>query len=344
MVGEDQDQTGSTWFVERPPEAAASFAPALLAYLRDQLPALKGIAGVASNLSGMGSYPLYRQAESPFSGGSDHIILSDPSVGVPTPMLIQWPDRFYHTSADTPDRTDPRSLARAGALTAAYTYWLATAGGDEATWLGYEMVSRFKTRLVESAQAAVTGAQGLDEGPALADSIAQLDRRLAYAQDRQKAALRTLERLGPVDCLLPGWEAELEGTARHELAWARDSVELRATTLELGPLPDPPALVLSEEEQAAARLIPNRLVPGPVELPFHLRRLDPEDRAAWRHLTRDDKDWSHHTLTALALCWADGDRSLLDIVGLVELETGLRNTSLLLGYFRLLGKLGFVSF
>ena len=344
MVGEDQDQTGSTWFIERPPDAAASFTPTLLAYLRDQIPALKGMADVASNLTGMGGYPLYRQAESPFSGGSDHYILSDPSVGVPTPMLIQWPDRFYHTSADTPDRTDPRSLARAGALAAAYAYWLATAGAGEATWLGYEMVARFKTQLVEAAQVAVNGAGGLDEGRTLADSIVQLDRRLAYALGRQKAALRTLERLDPAQCLLPDWEAELERTARHELAWARACVELRATTLELSPLPNPPALMLSEEEQAAARLIPDRQVPGPVHLPHHMHRLDPEDRAAWRRLIQDHQDWSHRTLTALALYWADGDRSLLDIAGLVELETGLWDLSLLLAYFGLLEKLSFVSY
>ena len=90
----------------------------LLAWLRDQLPSLPGMAGVSPSLTGLGEYPLYRQAEVSFSGGSDHVILSDPSIGVPTPMLIQWPDRFYHTSADTPDRTDPGSLARAGSLAA----------------------------------------------------------------------------------------------------------------------------------------------------------------------------------------------------------------------------------
>ncbi|MFN2289657.1 MAG: DUF4910 domain-containing protein, partial [Anaerolineae bacterium] len=118
MVGEDQDQTGSSWLIERPPDAAASFAPELLARLRDELPALRDAADVSPSHTGIGGYPLYRQAEVPFSGGSDHYILSDPSIGVPTPMLIQWPDRFYHTSADTPDRTDPRSLARAGSLAA----------------------------------------------------------------------------------------------------------------------------------------------------------------------------------------------------------------------------------
>jgi len=83
MVGQDQAQTGSVWLIERPPDAAASFAPDLLAHLRDRLPAVKGMTDAAPTHTGIGAYPLYRQAETPFSGGSDHLILSDPDIGVP---------------------------------------------------------------------------------------------------------------------------------------------------------------------------------------------------------------------------------------------------------------------
>ncbi len=166
MVGEDQSQTGSSWLIECPPASAASFAPDLLARLRDELPAVKGAADVSPSHTDQGGYPLYRCAEVPFSGGSDHAVLSDPSVGVPTPMLIQWPDRFYHTSADTPDRTDPNSLRRTGALAAAYAYWLAAAGDAEAAWLGHEMTARFKARLAQTAQQAVTAADTVDDASA----------------------------------------------------------------------------------------------------------------------------------------------------------------------------------
>jgi hypothetical protein len=242
MVGEDQEQTGSSWLIERPPDAAASFAPDLLARLRDELPSIKGMTGVSPSHIGLGAYPLYRQAEVPFSGGSDHFILSDPTVGVPTPMLIQWPDRFYHTSADTPDRVDPQSLARAGTLAAAYAYWLATAGGKEAIWLGYEMLARFKARVAETAQAAVTDVQSLVDSDAVAQAIVDLDRRLAYLLDRQKAALATLDRLAPSDCLVDEFQAEAERLVQRELAWARRGMDLQVVALGLGQLPDiPPA-------------------------------------------------------------------------------------------------------
>jgi hypothetical protein len=79
--------------------------------------------------------------------------------------------------------------------------WLATAGSAEATWLGYQMLSRCKARVVDAAQAAIDKALGLDEGDDLARVILRLDRRLAYLLEREKAALTTLEWLAPVDCL-----------------------------------------------------------------------------------------------------------------------------------------------
>ncbi len=343
MVGEDQGQTGSSWLIERPPEAAASFASALLVRLRHDLLKLRGMADVAPSHTGIGAYPLYRQAEVPFSGGSDHLILSDPSVGIPTPMLIQWPDRFYHTSADTPDRTDPNSLARAGSLAAIYAYWLASAGPEETTWLGYEIVARLKAHAIEAAQATVAEILTLTDAEALAQALADLDRRLAYLLDRHKAALRTLKQLAPVACPVDELQAEAGRTANHELAWAKGFVDLHATTLGLKALPD-----LSQDdsakEQGAADLIPTRQVRGPIPLNDHLHRLTEEEREAWRQLLKERKGWMYHTLTTLALFWADGARSIREIADLVELESGQRDVELLLAYFQLLEKLGFVTF
>ncbi|MHA1951121.1 MAG: DUF4910 domain-containing protein [Candidatus Thorarchaeota archaeon] len=56
-----------------------------------------------------------------YSAGSDHFMLTDSTVGIPAVMLNQEPDRFYHTSTDTPDKLDTRQMAyvsRIGALSA----------------------------------------------------------------------------------------------------------------------------------------------------------------------------------------------------------------------------------
>jgi len=258
-------------------------------------------------------------------------------------MLIQWPDRFYHTAADTPDHTDPGSLARAGAVAAAYAYWLASAGPQDATWLGYEMLARFKAHLTEVAQVAVTRALVEDEGQALARSGADLDRRLAYLLDRQKAALDTLTRLAPVGCPVAELRAEAERAARQELAWARGVLELQAVALGLEGLPTLPHPELTAEERQAAGWKPQRRVRGAIFLDQHLHRLAEEEREAWRRLLKERPGGLHHTLLNLALFWADGQHSVLDIANLVELESGHRDLELLLAYFRLLERLDFVS-
>ncbi len=206
MVGEDQNQTGSSWLIERPPEAAASFAPDLLARLRDEFPKMKGMTGVSPSHTGMGAYPLYRQAEVPFSGGSDHFILSDPAVGVPTPdahpvarPLLPHLGRYArpHRSPQPGPLRDPGGGLR---LLAGQRPALRRRPGWATRWL-----ARFKARVVETAQTAVTEAQDRADGESLARIILDLDRRLAYLLDRQKAALATLERLAPVR--LPGRRA-----------------------------------------------------------------------------------------------------------------------------------------
>jgi hypothetical protein len=343
MVGQDQDQTGSSWLIERPPDAAASFAPELLAWLRDLCLALKGWPGVSPSHTGVGGFPLYRQAEMPFSGGSDHYILSDPSVAVPAPMLIQWPDRFYHTSADTPERTDPDSLARSAALAAAYAYWLACAGEQEASGLALQMVARFKERSVEAAREAAAEALELGDGDALAGCLAALDRRLAYFVGRQQAALASLESLAPVLCLVEELQGQVQEVARTELAWARQAAGLRAVQLGLPDLPQAAPRPRSPADEEAARLCPARMVRGPVPLDQYLPTLPVEAREAWNRRLAAADDGAGHTLQALALYWADGSRSLLDIADLVEMEAGRRDTDLLLHYFRLLEELGFVE-
>jgi hypothetical protein len=359
MVGEDQNQTGSSWLIERPPDAAASFAPELLAMLREDMVGLKGMTDVSPSYTGVGEVPLYRLAATAFSGGSDHYILSDPTVGVPTPMLIQWPDRFYHTSADTPDRTDPKSLARSGALAAAYAYWLATAEVDEAAELGYEMVARFKAGLAQTAQAAVAAALDVEDSDALSEVLVRLDRRLGYRLGRQKAALKSLDRLAALQYLAVDLQAELERTAEREMAWAQAAMEMAWTGFtSLGrkrrkgepgePSVEPPRTSVmpgerSPEEQEAAGLIPVRKMRGPIPVYDHLHRLDPAERDAWRTMLRARKGGASSSLLVLALYWADGARSVLDIIDLVELEAGARDVELTLAYFRVLEKLGLVG-
>lgn len=112
----------------------AGYGPITITDLPLAMPSFVGDAAavvldeIKHQVRGMGAEaycPMFNSHQTGFSGGSDHMIWSDPATGVPCLMLGQWPDRYYHTSTDTLDKVDPFILSRSAALAAAYAYSLA---------------------------------------------------------------------------------------------------------------------------------------------------------------------------------------------------------------------------
>lgn len=314
MVGEDQDKCGSSLLVEAPPMSMSSFALTLARYVRDLL--LDG----AHSHAGQGAFPLYRYADTPFSGGSDHYILSDPTVGVPTPMIIQWPDRYYHTSEDTLDKVSAKMLGTVGILAAAYGYWVANAGQKEAEWLAHEMTARFKADIMRQVQAALGGKA----------DMAKLRRNAAFWTARQAEALATLRRLAPLD--VSPFQAECAAFADAELKRAAAFLGQ-----DVGEVEAPPA---GEWEEKAAGLVPVRRFRGPLSVGDLFTR--PTDREAFHRFRKEHAEFGRTTLV-LALYWVDGERSVSDILDLLEAETGRRPTQALVQYFELLARVGGVE-
>ncbi len=90
--------------------------------------------------------PFYYQVED-YSGGSDHIVFVDGRVRIPAVLLIVWPDQWYHSSGDTPDKSDPTQFKRVVTISAAAAAFLANAGPAEATRMAAEISSRQAQRL-----------------------------------------------------------------------------------------------------------------------------------------------------------------------------------------------------
>ncbi len=98
-------------------------------------------------LSPAGSRDPFYYSIDRFSGGSDHIVFIDGSVKVPAVMFICWPDMWYHTSGDLPDKSDSTQLKRVVTLTVASALFLANAGPEEAREILNEVSSRAFGRL-----------------------------------------------------------------------------------------------------------------------------------------------------------------------------------------------------
>jgi hypothetical protein len=235
------------------------------------------------------------------------VVFVDPAIGVPCPMLIQWPDRFYHSSHDTPDKCDPRSLALAARCAAAYAGFVAGAGASEHAWLA-ALVARHARRCILEAL----------DGPEPA-------RGVAFEVVRGRRAISSLGRLGLASSALSAARGELEAFARREAAWeeTKPRAPRRADVLA------PPRI--PRRSIPAPLGFPRRLLPGEAELP-------PEVREAWRRRELETPD--AYVTSELAWLACDGRRTLEDIAHLVWLETGREASDYLAAFFDLTTRLG----
>jgi len=335
MVGEDQSRCGSTLNLTSTPLSTPSVSDDLLALIFQE------VAAEGKGFMGVSDYALFRWVEAPFSGGSDHYILADPTVGIPCPMLLQWPDRFYHTSADTLDKVDPAMLGRVGVAAAAYLWWLATAGPREARWLGQAMVGRTEMRLERMRQAWLDELLSRRPAPSPEEQAEALEKwrgRVELWTEHRRASLKCLERLaGEALPRLPEWQAEVEAAGRRAVERARSAL---LDLLGTDSLPPPPSHPLDEWEERAARTVPRRLQRGPAFFRDRLHLLPPEERDNWWPRL---KEWRNEVAWILALYWTDGRRTLLQIADLVERECGWRNVQELVRHYELLETLGLVE-
>ena len=320
MVGEDQDLCGSTMTIEQAPASFANFADDLVVRLVEET------STGATNFAGLGSGAGVRHATTSFSGGSDHCLLIDPSVGVPCPMINQWPDKFYHTSTDTLEKVDPSQLARVGTVAATYAYFLANAGTEEVPWLAEEVLSRHKTRILALTRDAVTRATGNDQQ---GEDAAKLARRVRFLEERTVRALASIRRLADVD--VSAWQQEAREFAEGELGRIANLVPH-----------SPPKPQAGEWEEQAASIVPKRLCPGPVDPKNFLNRMSDEEYERWWRVYRESPE-ATYAYPAMLLYWADGQRNVQEICDLIELETGKRATELLVTCCRLWDRLGLVE-
>ena len=78
-------------------------------------------------------------------GASDHVVYM--SNGIPSVMFITWPDMYYHSSQDTPDKLDPTQFKRAGVVGLGAMAVLAMADEPMATKVAAETLARGTERI-----------------------------------------------------------------------------------------------------------------------------------------------------------------------------------------------------
>ena len=182
MTGEDTAKTGGTFLIEKMPDPTA-------VWNRPSDPHTEWGGGSVKAESLKGSFlndvflavcqHRARQTgwvvgTNPYEGGSDH----SPFLAAGVPALLAWhfPDRFYHSNLDRPDKTSAAVMEHVGVSVAATALLLATATEQDAVDV---------VRLVEAA-AASRMALERRQGAALVAKAG--DTAAAEAVERQVAA------------------------------------------------------------------------------------------------------------------------------------------------------------
>ncbi len=293
--------------------------------------------------------------EHSFGTGTDSF-LGEPTIGVPTVWAYSGNDvnTPHHSSADTPDRVDSRSLRDLSIVSAAYLYYLANAGESEARWLatlsqtrGYRKIldaaSPFAERIAQTTDAAALG-------PLLGEAVV----RISYALSIQNHAVESALRLVPAipENRREAMRASLDLLTKQLTAFSDAQRErivsaARERALELGA--SPPRL-----DHAVN---PARAVPPPDQAAPDV----PQGDAAWSIVVKrkrfgtiplDDlprDQWQEYPSGAwdlipiTALYWCDGLTPLAGVIRLTRAELGPVDFDFV-GYFRFLRDHGYVEF
>jgi len=190
----------------------------------------------------------------PYTTGTDHELFNNLKIGATT--LGSWPDNFYHSSEDTPDKVDPTQLHRAVVIGLTAITTLAHADTEQAQDFARLSLIYGRRRIAASEFSAVKSLlSGSKDDFGEADRLAE--NLTAHVYRRERAAIgsaavfaRTAKARSDVERTMSLLNSDEAASRKKvdEVASLR-AVELNAPRAQRS---------LTEAERRAARLIPAR--------------------------------------------------------------------------------------
>jgi len=193
-VGHDQGKLKSSLMFYKHPDSSPSFINDYFAGIMERAP--KDGTWVFADDTNLDSIQF---TQAPFTPWSDnHTWVAH---GVPTPLIMSWPDVHFHTQFLTADKTDPRVFRRVGITTALAAYEIADAGLPEALAIADEVAARSAFRITSIASQATYRIVGANRVPTSDIDPHRLTNRvrreLAYVANRDREAVASTANLIP---------------------------------------------------------------------------------------------------------------------------------------------------
>lgn len=340
MVGEALIKNNAYFYVERSPHSLPSYLGDVIESFAEwmsdtQRISLEGRSGEMGIVSPTGTRDPFYYRVAPYTGGSDHVVFIDGGVKVPSVMFIVWPDFWYHTSGDLPDKSDSTQLKRVVVLSAASALFLANAGPAEVPAIITEVTSRAQKRLAEEfKKAEIFILQANKEN--------LHDQRKEAANIVEQAFKRERETLASIKFFSRGEKSNEEKINSRIKSfdilksiysnWLEELYRQRCLELKISPV----KLTFSPEEIRLSRLIPVRTE----KMRGYFNAME------FRERMRAIKDLPAYNLGRAefeARNFIDGQRSILEIRNALAAEYGPISLKEVENFILVLEKTGFVT-
>ncbi|RLG59586.1 hypothetical protein DRN86_04010 [Candidatus Geothermarchaeota archaeon] len=186
MVGENQEVCDSVLTLVRSPESLPSYLPYLAGIILDKV-----FSKGERQFGDVDILPLKRWKKTPYTIGSDHYIFADSTIGVPSIAFIHWPDKFYHTSLDTPDKLDSEELKRVGIAALATALFLSKPENEDLIWISEKIVDECLLEIMKSFEQTLESMMMRDKDKA-SKAFKEGIIRLNYMKEWKSGVLRSL--------------------------------------------------------------------------------------------------------------------------------------------------------
>ncbi len=353
MVGENVMKTNSVVALSYTSDSNPSYLNALVESIVDfvnkfndeRYPPQKDL--YIGSIKGSRSRAAWRMA--PFQTGTDHELFNNLKIGATT--LTTWPDDFYHTSEDSPDKVDPTQLHRAVVLGLAAVTTLAYAGSEQALDLARLALIYGRKRISGSEFSAIRSLLSATKKD-FAEADRQAGNLVSHLYRRERAAIGSSAALARTAKARSDIERTIAMLNNEEAASRKridDIAALRAGELNVARKPRP----LTEGEVRASRLVPTRIQGKELFNFEYIQRVLRKDstahiqtievalnEASRRFRAQGQSELMLMGFPDAAAYYADGKRSILEIRDSVTAEYTPIAIEALELYFRAFEKAG----
>jgi aminopeptidase YwaD len=190
-----------------------------------------------------------------YYGASDHTVFNDWGVGVPGIMMIAWPDRWYHTSGDHVDKSDPTQMKRVVIISAAAAYTIASADDNMAAKIAGEITSNGTARI---GHALVRGLEALNGAKTedFAESYRSGRAYIAAAVLNEKDTLATVQQLATDKKVIAEYVAAMQKSIDDIGKAHLNSLETHMKAVARRLNAAPVVLQMTDLEKQAAKMVP----------------------------------------------------------------------------------------